>query len=115
MVITVQITPNGKVTEMTAEEADEQKGDRIYSGMSLNTPETWEHNRYRLTMTMLDTFDYEKRRYKRDCNHPLSPHAVARLHARRHNLGDGLYKQRDNRQYHRLYKGGPDVYLQAGI
>ena len=25
MVITVQITPNGKVTEMTAEEADEQK------------------------------------------------------------------------------------------
>ena len=59
MVITVQITPNGKVTEMTAEEADEQKGDRIYSGTSLNTPEHWEHKKYRLTMTMLDTFDYE--------------------------------------------------------
>ena len=43
MVITVQITPNGKVTEMTTEEADEQKGDRIYSGTSLNTPEHWEH------------------------------------------------------------------------
>ncbi|MFM7985515.1 MAG: hypothetical protein ACKPKO_39995, partial [Candidatus Fonsibacter sp.] len=26
-------------------------------------------------------------RYKRDCYHHLSPHAVARLHARRHNLG----------------------------
>ena len=59
MVITVQITPNGKVTEMTAEETDEQKGDRIYSGTSLNTPEHWEHKKYRLTMTMLDTFDYE--------------------------------------------------------
>ena len=45
---------------MTAEEADEQKGDLIYSGTSLNTPEHWEHNKYRLTMTMLDTFDYEE-------------------------------------------------------
>ncbi|MFM7980169.1 MAG: hypothetical protein ACKPKO_12715, partial [Candidatus Fonsibacter sp.] len=62
---------------MTAEEADEQKGDRIYNGTSLNTPETWEHKQYRLTMTMLDTFDYEQQRYKRDCNHHLSPHAVA--------------------------------------
>ena len=26
MVITVQITPDGKATEMTSEEADEQKG-----------------------------------------------------------------------------------------
>ena len=45
MVITVQITPNGKVTEMTAEEADEQKGYRIYSGTSLNTPEHWKHKK----------------------------------------------------------------------
>ena len=44
---------------MTAEATDEQKGDRIYSGASLNTPEHWEHKQYRLTMTMLDTLDYE--------------------------------------------------------
>ena len=42
MVITVQITPDGKATEMTSEEADEQKGERIYSGASLNVPERWE-------------------------------------------------------------------------
>ena len=59
MVITAQITPNGKVTEMSSEEADEQKGERIYSGAALNVPEHWEHNRYRLTMTMLDAFDCE--------------------------------------------------------
>ena len=56
MVITVQITPNGKVTEMSSEEADKQKGERIYSAV-LNVPEHWEHKRYRLTMTMLDAFD----------------------------------------------------------
>ena len=60
MVITVQITPNGKVTKMSSEEADEQKGERIYSGAALNVPEHWEHKRYRLTMTMLDTFDCEE-------------------------------------------------------
>ena len=59
MVITAQITPNGKVTEMSSEEADKQKGERIYSGAALNVPEHWEHKRYRLTMTMLDTFDFE--------------------------------------------------------
>ena len=45
---------------MSSEEADEQKGERIYSGASLNAPEHWEHKQYRLTMTMLDTFDYEE-------------------------------------------------------
>ena len=45
MVITVQITPDGKATEMTSEEADEQKGERIYSGASLNVPERWEHKK----------------------------------------------------------------------
>ncbi|MFM7979584.1 MAG: hypothetical protein ACKPKO_09745, partial [Candidatus Fonsibacter sp.] len=59
MVITVQITPNGKVTEMSSEEADVQKGERIYSGASLNRPETWEHKQYKLTMPMLDAFNYE--------------------------------------------------------
>ena len=59
MVITVQITPNGKVTEMSSEEADKQKGERIYSGAALDVPDRWEHKRYRLTMTMLDTFNRE--------------------------------------------------------
>ena len=44
---------------MSSEEADEQKGGRIYSGASLNAPEHWEHKQSRLTMTMLDTFDDE--------------------------------------------------------
>ena len=115
MVITVQLTPNGKVTEMTTEEADEQKRDRIYSGASLNTPEHWEHKQYKLTMTMLDAVDYEED----DINviattiyrHMRSPDFTPDDN----NLEDGLYKQRDNRQDHRLYKGGPDVYLQAGV
>ena len=56
MVIAVQITPNGKVTEMPSEEADEQKGKRIYNGAPLNAPEHWLHPRqYRLTMIMPDT------------------------------------------------------------
>ena len=59
MVITVQITPDGKVTEMSSEEADKQKGSRIYSGAALNALEHWEHKQYRLTMTMPDTLDYE--------------------------------------------------------
>ena len=50
MVITVQITPDGKATEMSSEEADEQTGERIYSGAALNVPERWEHPRqHRLT------------------------------------------------------------------
>ena len=61
MVITVQITPDGKATEMSSEEADEQKGERIYSGASPNVPERWEHpHQYRLTMIMLDTLDCEE-------------------------------------------------------
>ena len=60
MVITVQITPDGKATEMSSEEADEQKGERIYSGAARHALEHWEHKQYRLTMTMLDTFDCEE-------------------------------------------------------
>ena len=61
MVITVQITPNGKVTEMSSEETDEHKGERIYNGASLNAPEHWLHPRqYRLTMIMPDTFDCDE-------------------------------------------------------
>ena len=63
------MVPNGKVTEMSSEEAGKQKGERIYSGAALNVPEhwlhprqrgcNWEHKRYRLTMTMLDALDCE--------------------------------------------------------
>ena len=45
---------------MSSEEADEQKGERIYNGASLNAPAHWEHKQHRLTMTMVDTFDYEE-------------------------------------------------------
>ena len=44
---------------MSSEEADKQKGERIYSGAALNVPEHWEHKRCRLTMTMMDAFDCE--------------------------------------------------------
>ena len=47
-------------TEMSSEEADEHKGERVYNGASLNAPEHWEHKQYRLTMIMLDTFDCEE-------------------------------------------------------
>ena len=60
MVITVQITPGGKVTDMSSEEAAEQTGDSIYSGAALNAPEHWEQKQYRLTITMPDTCDYEE-------------------------------------------------------
>ena len=45
---------------MSSEEANKQKGERIYSGAALNVPEHWEHKRCRLTMTMLDAFDCEE-------------------------------------------------------
>ena len=45
---------------MSSEEADKQKGERIHNGAALNVTEHWEHKRYRLTMTMLDTFDCEE-------------------------------------------------------
>ena len=41
MEITVQITPDEKVPEMTSEETDEQKRERIYSGAALNAPAHW--------------------------------------------------------------------------
>ncbi len=46
---------------MSSEEADEQKGERIYSGASLHVPERWELPRqYRLTMIMPDNFDCDE-------------------------------------------------------
>ena len=46
---------------MSSEEADEQKGERIYNGASLNVPERWEHpHQYSLTMIMPDNFDCEE-------------------------------------------------------
>ena len=93
MDITVQITPDGKATEMSSEEADERKGERMHSGASLNAPEHWEHKQCRLTMIMLDTFDCEEDDMNVLATTIISPHAVRELHARQHNLRDGIYRQ----------------------
>ena len=46
---------------MSSEETNEQQGELIYNGASLNVPERWEHPRqYRLTMIMPDNFDCEE-------------------------------------------------------
>ena len=115
MVITVQITPNGKVTEMSSEEADEQKGERMYSGAALNVPEHWEHKRCRLTMTMLDTFDCEEHHCGGELN-VLATTIYRRMRSDNYTpddmiLRDGIYKQRDHQRDYRLYEGRPDVYL----
>ena len=119
MVITVQITPNGKVTEMSSEEADKQKGERIYSGAALDVPDRWEHKRYRLTMTMLDTFNREDD----PCGDELNVLATTIYRNTRSDnympndmiFRDGIYRQRDRHRDYRLYEGRPGVYLQAGI
>ena len=36
----------------------------IVSGSALRAPEHWEHKQYRLTMTMLDSFDCECKEYE---------------------------------------------------
>ena len=51
--MSVNITPDGRATEG-------DKGARIYSGAALLAPENWEHTNYRLTMTMLDSFDCDE-------------------------------------------------------
>ncbi len=90
MVITAQITPNGKVTEMSSEEADKQKGERIYSGAALDVPEHWEHKRYRLTMTMLDTFDCEDDPCGDDLN-VLAPTIYRRARSDNYTPDDMIY------------------------
>ena len=61
MFLLSRLRPTEKATEMSSEEADEHKGERIFSGAALNAPERWEHPRqYRLTMIMPDNFDCEE-------------------------------------------------------
>ena len=116
MIITVQITPDGKATEMSSEAADEQHGERIYSGASLNAPEHWEHNQYRLTMIMLDTFDCEE-----DDINVFATTIYCRMRSEYYTPDDiiygtvYIYRQRERRRSHRLYEGRPDIYLQASI
>ena len=116
MVITVQITPDGKATEMTSEEADEQKrGAYIQrrvaerAGTLGASPPVQTDNDHARHLRL------RRGRYERPGYDHLSPPAVGELHARGHHLRDGVYRQRERRRGHRLYKGRPDVYLQAGI
>ena len=60
MATRARITPDGRTTEVSTEQADEEKGARIYSGAALHAPEHWKHRKYRLTMDMLDSFDCNK-------------------------------------------------------
>ncbi|MFM7983912.1 MAG: hypothetical protein ACKPKO_31765, partial [Candidatus Fonsibacter sp.] len=74
----------------------------------------WEHKQYKLTMTMLDTFDYEND----DLN--VLPTTIYRHMRSRDYTPNNLFftvykKQRDHRQYHILYKGGSDICVQARI
>ena len=56
----VTITPDNRATEVSTEQADEEKGARVYRVAALRAPEHWEHNKYRLTMTMLNSFDCDE-------------------------------------------------------
>ena len=55
MVIMITLTPDGRAWEVASEQADDENGARVYSGMALDAPEQWDRNHYILTMTMLDT------------------------------------------------------------
>lgn len=50
------ITPDGKCHEVSEEEEEAAMRGRNYTGYALQVPETWEHKKFRLTMTMLDVF-----------------------------------------------------------
>ena len=43
MVMTVNVTQDGRAPEVSAEQADEEKGARIHSGEALHAPEHWKH------------------------------------------------------------------------
>ena len=44
MVTSVQITPDGRATEASAEQANEEKGARIYNGAALHAQDHCQHN-----------------------------------------------------------------------
>ena len=52
----IKITSDGLTTEISHRQYDEETTDSIYSGSALMLPERWEHDRYKLTITMLDLF-----------------------------------------------------------
>jgi len=56
--VSVMITPGGKIAEVTAEEEDRIKQGRVWDGRSLLTPEHWENDRkFRLTLTFPDIYE----------------------------------------------------------
>ncbi len=51
------ITADGKYQEVSEEEKAAICSARVYSGTALAVPERWPHNKFRLTMIMLDHFE----------------------------------------------------------
>ncbi|MFM7980838.1 MAG: hypothetical protein ACKPKO_16125 [Candidatus Fonsibacter sp.] len=100
---------------MSSEEADEPKGGRIHSGASLNTPETWEHKQYRLTITVLDTFDYEN-----DDLNVIATTIYRHMRSRDDTPDDLIFGTvyMSNETINDIidfYNGGSDIYLQTSI
>ncbi len=57
----VMITADGKYHEVSEEEKAAICSTRMYSGAALAVPERWPHNKFRLTMIMLDQFEPDDR------------------------------------------------------
>jgi hypothetical protein len=45
---------------MSSVQYDEERNERIHKGAAWHTPEHWEQNHHRLTMTMLDTLELDE-------------------------------------------------------
>ena len=52
----IKITPDGSITEVSQQQENDDTAYRTQCCWSLTVPEQWEHNKFRLARTMLDTF-----------------------------------------------------------
>ena len=58
MTKSVKITPDGKILEVTEEEDNMSKRERVWDGRSLLVPEHWSSDRkFRLTLTFPDLYE----------------------------------------------------------
>ena len=110
MVMSVNITPDGRATEVSTEQAAEEKGARIYGGAALRTPEHWETDHDHAGLVRL-----RRGRDERPGADDLSPHEVEQLHAEQHHLRNGLYRKRKQVRYHQLHNTRPGRHLQTSI
>ena len=53
----IKITPDGNITEVSQQQENEDTAYRTQCCWSLVAPEQWEHKKFRLAMTMLDTYN----------------------------------------------------------